>query len=106
VLSGLGAASNAATRLEALVTKGGMNAYGVIPEVDDLFQRQARETDKKKREAMLVQIQRILFDRVIFAPIWENALLRAAGPRVEEGGLALIPAYPYSAPYEELRLKR
>jgi hypothetical protein len=30
-----------------------MYAYGVIPEVDDLFQRQARETDKKKREAML-----------------------------------------------------
>ena len=106
VLGGLGAGGNAATRLEALVTKGGMYAYGVIPEVDDLFQRQARETDKKKREAMLVQIQRILFDRVIFAPIWENALLRASGPRVEEGGLTLIPAYPYSAPYEELRLKR
>jgi hypothetical protein len=46
------------------------------------------------------QIQRILFNRVIFAPIWENALLRASGPRVEEGGLTLIPAYPYSAPYE------
>ena len=106
VLGGLGAGGNAATRLEALVTKGGMYAYGVVPEVDDLFQRQARETDKKKREAMLVQIQRILFDRVIFAPIWENALLRASGPRVEEGGLTLIPAYPYSAPYEELRLKR
>jgi len=106
VLGGLGAGGNAATRLEALVTKGGMYAYGVIPEVDDLFQRQAREADKKKREAMLVQIQRILFDRVIFAPIWENALLRASGPRVEEGGLTLIPAYPYSAPYEDLRLKR
>ena len=39
-------------------------------------------------------------------PIWENALLRASGPRVEEGGLTLIPAYPYSAPYEDLRLKR
>ena len=52
------------------------------------------------------QIQRILFDRVIFAPIWENALLRASGPRVEEGGLTLIPAYPYSVPYEDLRLKR
>jgi hypothetical protein len=38
--------------------------------------------------------------------VWENALLRASGPRVEEGGLTLIPAYPYSAPYEELRLKR
>ena len=41
----------------------------------------------------------------VTAPVWENALIRAFGPRVEEGALALIPSYPYSAPYEELRLK-
>ncbi len=27
------------------------------------------------------------------------------GARVEEAALTLIPSYPYSAPYEELRLK-
>jgi peptide/nickel transport system substrate-binding protein len=106
VLGGLGAGGNAATRLEALATKGGMYAYGVLPEVEDLFQRQARETDRKKREAMLHQIQKILFDRVVFAPVWENALLRASGPRAEEPALTLIPSYPYSAPYEELRIKK
>jgi len=33
----------------------------------------------------------------------DASLLSIAG---EEGGLTLIPAYPYSEPYEELRLKR
>ena len=76
-----------------------------MPEVEDLFQRQARELDRKKREELLHQIQRILHERVVFAPIWENAFIRAYGPRVEESALTLVPSYPYTAPYEELRLK-
>ena len=39
--------ARAATRRRAsraLATRGGMYAYGVLPEVEDLFQRQARET--------------------------------------------------------------
>jgi peptide/nickel transport system substrate-binding protein len=102
----LGAGGNAATRIEALATQNGIYAYGVLPEVEDLFQRQARELDGKKREDLLHQIQRILHDRVVFAPIWDNAFIRGVGPRVEEPALSLIPSFPYSAPYEDLKLKR
>src|SRR5439155_19304020 len=42
-----GAGGNAATRLEAYVSKDGVYTAGVIPEVEDLFQRQAREIDVK-----------------------------------------------------------
>lgn len=101
-----GAAGNAATRLEAYVTKGGIYAYGVLPEVEDLFQRQARELDRKKREALLHQIQRILNEGAMHAPIWELAFIWGVGPRVEESGADLIKGYAYSAPYEDLRLKR
>src|SRR5213594_817000 len=106
VLGVVGAGGNAATRVEALATKEGRYAYGVLPEVEDLFQRQAKELDRKKREEMLHQIQKILRDKVIFAPIWENGFIRGVGPRVEEPALTLIPAFPYSAPYEDVRLKR
>jgi len=105
VLGAQGAGGNAATRIEGLATKGGMFAYGVLPEVEDLFQRQARELDRKKREELLHQIQKILFERVVFAPIWENGFIRGVGPRVQEGSLELIPAFPYSAPMEDVRLK-
>jgi hypothetical protein len=43
------------------------------PAGDSLFQRQAKELDRKKR--------------------------------VQEPALTLVPAYPYAAPYEEIRLK-
>jgi hypothetical protein len=43
---------------------------------------------------------------VIFAGIWENGFIRGVGPRAEEAGLTLIPAFPYAAPFEELRLKK
>jgi peptide/nickel transport system substrate-binding protein len=105
VFGGIGAAGNAATRIQNLATSGGLYAVGVIPEVDDLFERQARETDRRKREELLHQIQRILHDRVVFAPIWENAFIRGIGPRVEEASLNLIPSYPYSAPYEDVRVR-
>src|SRR5262249_35794328 len=47
---------NAAPRLEPYATRKGIYAYGSLPEVDDLYVRQARELDSKKREAMLHQI--------------------------------------------------
>jgi ABC-type transport system substrate-binding protein len=46
------------------------------------------------REELLHQIQRILHDRVVFAPIWENGLIRGVGSRAEEPALSLIPAFP------------
>ena len=106
VFAAQGAGGNAATRIEGLATKGGMNAYGVLPEAEDLFQRQAKELDRKKREELLHQIQKILHDRVVFAPIWENGFIRGVGPRVEEGALTLIPAFPYTAPAEDIRMKK
>ncbi len=100
-----GTAGNAATRLEAYVTRTGILAYGVLPEVEDLFQRQAREIDRAKREALLHQIQRILHERVIHAPLYELGPLAGIGPRVAEAGVGLVPGFPYSAPFEDLRLK-
>jgi len=105
VFGGLGPSGNAASRIQLLAVKGGAYTAGVVPEVQDLFERQSRELDRRKREELLHQIQRLLHDRSIFAPIWENGFIRGVGPRVAEPALALIPFHPYSAPYEDVRLK-
>jgi peptide/nickel transport system substrate-binding protein len=101
-----GAAGNAATRLEAYVTRGGIYASGALPDIEDLFQRQARELDRAKREALLHQIQKILHERAMHAPIYELAFTWGVGPRVEEAGLNLIRGFAYTGPYEDLRVKR
>jgi peptide/nickel transport system substrate-binding protein len=99
------ASGNAATRLEAYVSKAGMYTGGVIPEIEDLFQRQERETDRTKRETMLFQIQKSLVDRVMHVPIYELAFIWGVGPRVDEPGAGLIKGFSYSAPFEDLKLK-
>jgi len=106
VIMGLGApAGNAATRIEVYVTKNGIYSSGVVPEIEDLFQRQARELDRKKREALLHQIQDIMVDRVMYVPIYELAFLWGVGPRVEEAAVDHIKGFSYSAPYEDLKLR-
>jgi len=101
-----GAGGNAATRLDAYVSKNGIYTSGVMPDVEDLFQRQAGETDVKKREALIHQIQQILRDRLTHVPIYELAFIWGVGPRVEEPGINLIRSFAYSGPLEELKLKR
>jgi peptide/nickel transport system substrate-binding protein len=105
ILAITGASGNAATRLEAYVSKNGMYTGGIIPEIEDLFQRQEREMDRKKRDAMLSQIQQALVDRVMHVPIYELAFIWGVGPRVEEPGADLIKGFSYSAPFEDVRLK-
>jgi len=96
---------NAATRIEAFTTSSGIYAYGGYPDIDGLFREQAGELDPKKREAILHRIQQLIHEKVMYLPIWQLAVLQGYGPRVAESGLGLITDYPWSAPYEDLRLK-
>jgi peptide/nickel transport system substrate-binding protein len=106
VLALSGAYGNAATRIEAFVAGNGAFAYGSYQDIDDLFRQQAVELDPQKRQALLQQIQRLIHEKAMFAPIWELAFINAYGPRVAESGLGLIPLFAYSGPLEDLRLKR
>ena len=105
LIGATGAAGNAAARVEPFFTKAGIYAYGTLPQIDDLFQQQAKETDRKKREALLHQIQKIVADQVLAAPIFQQGFLCAVGARVAESGAGLIQGFPYSAPGEDLKLK-
>ena len=84
----------------------GSAAYGGYPDIDALFKQQAGETDKKKREALLHQIQRLVHERVRYGPIYQYVWPSGIGPRVAEPALMLINPYPWSAPLEEVRLKK
>jgi peptide/nickel transport system substrate-binding protein len=101
-----GAFGNAATRLEAFAVTGGAYVYGTYPDIDDVFHQQARELDAAKRTALLHKAQQLLHEKVVYAPIWELAFLNGVGPKVGESGLGLIPGHAYSAPYEDLTLKK
>jgi peptide/nickel transport system substrate-binding protein len=100
------APGNAAARLETFVQSTGPYAYGGYPDIDELFRQQAQERDRRKREALLHQIQRLMHERVMHGPIFEPATLHGVGPRVEEPAIGLNPQLYFAAPYEDMRLKK
>jgi peptide/nickel transport system substrate-binding protein len=105
IQAGPGAFGNAATRLEAQVVTGGVFVYGSYPDIDALYQEQAVELNRTKREGILHMMQQIVYERTIYAPIWQLAFINGVGPRVGESGFGLIAGFPYTAPYEDLTLK-
>jgi peptide/nickel transport system substrate-binding protein len=105
IQGGSGAFGNAATRMETFVVKGGTYVYGSYPDIDELFTQQAAETDRAKRMQILHRMQQLVHERTVYAPLWQLAFLNGQGPRVDESAFGLISGHPYSAPYEDVRLK-
>jgi peptide/nickel transport system substrate-binding protein len=97
---------NAASRISEVIPSDGAYAYGGYPDIDALYKQQATETDRKKREQLLHQIQRLVYERVRYGPIFDYIWPSGIGPRVAEPALMMINPYPWSAPLEEVRLKK
>ncbi len=96
---------NASTRLAPIVPSDAQFAYGGWPDVDELWKKQLDETDHDKRASLLKQIQLILHQRRRFAPIYDYFWASGIGPRVADPALMHIDPYPWSAPYQEVKLK-
>src|SRR5438309_7821019 len=103
-LTAAGNSGNAATRVEAFIYSTGSYAYGGYPDIDELFQQQARERDPAKREILLHRIQQLTIDRVMFAPIWSTRVLIGVGPRVADHTINLVPMSIWPS-YEDMKLK-
>ena len=104
VVTASGASGNAATRVEAFIYSKGAYAYGGYPEIDALFQQQAGERDRARREALLHRIQQLTVERVMFAPLLDFRALHGIGPRVAEHTINSIPLHPGPA-FQNIRLK-
>jgi peptide/nickel transport system substrate-binding protein len=97
---------NTSTRISEIVPTSGTYAYGGYPDIDELYAKQLSETDPEKRGAMLAEIQNMLHERVRFAPIWDYFWPSGVGPRVEDPALMKIDPFPWSAPLEDVKLKK
>jgi peptide/nickel transport system substrate-binding protein len=86
--------------------KGGSYSYGSYPDLDEMFEKQATGLDPKRREEILHKMQRIVYERTMYAPIWQQAFINGHGSRVDESGFELIPGFSYTAPYEDITLTK
>jgi peptide/nickel transport system substrate-binding protein len=106
IIQGASAAfGNAATRLASFVVKDGAFVYGSYPDIDELYPQQADEMDPKKRSVILTKMQQLVYEKAIYAPIWQLGFINAIGPRVGESSFGQIPGFAYTAPFEDLTIK-
>jgi len=103
-ITGVGNSGNAASRVQEFIYSKGSYAYGGYPDIDDLFQQQARERDVRKREALLHRIQQLTIDRVMFAPIMDFRALMGVGPKVTEHTITWIHNSPFPS-YEDVKIR-
>ena len=103
-ITGVGNSGNAASRVQEFIYSKGSYAYGGYPDIDDMFQQQARERDVKKRETLLHKIQQLTIDRVMFAPIMDFRALMGIGPKVTEHTITWIHNSPFPS-YEDVKLR-
>jgi ABC-type transport system substrate-binding protein len=99
-----GNSGNAASRVEAFIQSKGAYAYGGYPDIDALFQEQAGERDRNKREAILDKIQQLTIDRVMYAPIMDLRALMGVGPRVTKDTITDVWMSPFPS-YEDMEIK-
>ncbi len=99
-----GNSGNAASRVEAFIQSKGAYAYGGYPDIDALFQEQAGERDRNKREAILDKIQQLTIDRVMYAPIMDLRALMGVGPRITKHTITDVWMSPFPS-YEDMEIK-
>src|SRR5687767_11462566 len=94
-LTAVGNSGNAASRVQEFINSKGSYAYGGYPDIDDLFQQQARERDVKKREALLHKIQQLTIERAMFAPVMDLRALMGVGHRVAKHTITDVWMSPF-----------
>jgi peptide/nickel transport system substrate-binding protein len=103
-MTGAGNSGNAASRVEAFIQSKGAYAYGGYPDIDELFQQQAGERDRIKRETLLYKIQQLSIDRVMYAPIFDLRALMGVGPRITKHTITDVWMSPFPS-YEDMEIR-
>jgi peptide/nickel transport system substrate-binding protein len=105
VMVAAGNSGNAASRVEAFMQSKGAYAYGGYPDIDELYEQQAGERDRTKREAFLHKIQQLSIDRVMYAPIFDLRALMGVGPGVAKHTITDVWMSPFPS-YEDIEITR
>ena len=77
----------------------------IVGNIDELVRQHAVGRDRRTHEALLHQIQRLMHERVMHAPIFEPVTWHGVGPRVAEPAVGLHSQLYVAAPYEDMRLQ-
>src|SRR3989442_14568100 len=87
VFCGAGGYGNAATRVQNYLVSGGTFAAGGYPDIDHFFQQEARQLNRRKRQALLHRIQQLANGRAVYIPLYALSFHNGGGPRLARSKL-------------------
>jgi peptide/nickel transport system substrate-binding protein len=100
-----GGFGNTVTRIDADIVSTGVHSILKDAEIDRLFEEQSRESDPRKREALLKRIQQRVVDQAYFAPVYQLQWPNGVSKAMKVSGMGLIPTFYYTGPFEEIELR-
>lgn len=80
--------------------------YGAYPEIESVWQQYNTSTDAQKREEIITQVQKMLYEKYQFLPLISTTSPAGVGPRVKGNPYGIQKPFPlwFVSPLEDLQL--
>ena len=97
---------NASTRCRKSCRATAISPMAAGPKSTSSTRSSSTKPIRRSARQCCTRCRRTLHERTRFAPVYDYWWPSGVGPRVEEPSLARIEGYPWSAPLEDVRLKK
>jgi ABC-type transport system substrate-binding protein len=82
----------------------GTTSYGNYPDIQKVWDEYQKTVDPKKRKDLILQVQKMIYDRTMFIPLVNTNSPAAFGPRVKGNPYKIQPIIWFTAPLEDIEL--
>ena len=82
----------------------GPTSFGNYPDIQKVWDQFQKAVDLKERKELILQVQKMIYDRTMFIPLIASKAPTALGPRVKGDPFKIQPLLWYTAPFEDVEL--
>ena len=82
----------------------GPTSFGNYPDIQKVWDQFQKAVDLKERKELILQVQKMIYDRTMFIPLIASNAPTALGPRVKGNPFRIQPLLWYTAPFEDIEL--
>lgn len=82
----------------------GTTSYGNYPDIQKVWDEYQKTVDPKKKKNLILQVQKMIYDRTTFIPLVNTNSPAAFGPKVKGNPYKIQPIIWFTAPLEDIEL--
>ncbi len=82
----------------------GPTSYGNYPEIQALWAQYQKEISPSLRNELIVRVQKLLHERIMWVPLINLNTNTVFGPRVKGNPYRIQPRIWFTAPFEDIEL--